>query len=490
MALGATLKMVFIIGLGLFWYGTNPVTNETNSTTYIKQFNKWSLEVQAVLMTATDASGSGDAEGEAVTKIRNSFFSTSVEQPYYLMNYGTSKEADIKKPHDFKFTKYSEKIGEELIDKKKDFVKSDDPQATFISGSKAGWKLSVGLLSGVTTLGIGIPMLIVAFLNVLITICVNLLGYVFPFALVLGILPFLSNTISSVFGALVGLFMGKAGLGIITLAMYGIFEMVEVIIPAGDVGSYLLQVFCKVFALRFAYKKREKIFKLLKLDKVYKASEKVREGGRKAKEKGKEAFDATKDLAEQVALMSAGVPPMEAQAGKSFLESQKRKPEISNSQAMNKQPETTRTPQIEYDGAVIQAETEELDPDLEFNKGRRELEDVEEIPVDLDIDPTSENDYQTENLTDVGYTPILSEDDLEDLEGTAIMNPEYSEIDGTDLMVEEQLSYQEEFQRTERLSQESYVEQSFEVNEQNEIDSERLAKESAFSDELNELRAG
>ncbi|EAG9347599.1 hypothetical protein CW906_06265 [Listeria monocytogenes] len=243
-AAGKKAFMLFlVIGISFIWF--------TNSSWYIKVINNLSTETQGVIMKAGTAFSTNSEQkitkGEeldgSLAVMRNSYFSIVVEKPYLLMNYGTPDKAEILKSDpdridkmlQFKMTKEGTKNKQELIESE-----VNDLDNYYMSAGNGAQKMGIAFLSMIFAIILGCPLLLIAFLNLLLQILALGVSLILPISFIMSFIPSFANSGWKTFGKLVGIFLLKAVVGLVILFVFLIITIVDTLIPATNVGMYFL----------------------------------------------------------------------------------------------------------------------------------------------------------------------------------------------------------------------------------------------------------
>ncbi|MBC1952053.1 hypothetical protein HCJ26_01555 [Listeria welshimeri] len=235
--------LFLVIGMSFVWF--------SNSSWYLKSINKLSSETQGVIMKAgtSFSAGSGQkiTQGEeldgSLAVMRNAYFSIVVEKPYLLMNYGTPEKAVILKNDSeridrmlaFKSSASGEKAKEELIESE-----INELDNTAMSAGNVSNKMGVSFLSMIFAILLGIPLLLIAFLNFLLQVLALGVALILPISFIVSFIPSFSNSGWKTFGKLVGIFLLKSLAAMVILFVFLIITIVDTIIPAINTGMYFL----------------------------------------------------------------------------------------------------------------------------------------------------------------------------------------------------------------------------------------------------------
>ncbi|EEO1968948.1 hypothetical protein G6A06_000308 [Listeria monocytogenes] len=243
-AAGKKAFMLFlVIGISFIWF--------SNSSWYLKSINKLSSETQGVIMKAGTAF-SADS-GQKITKgqeldgslavMRNAYFSIVVEKPYLLMNYGTPDKSQILKDDSNRIDRMlSFKMTQAGLESKKKVVESEinDLGNNAMNASNVSNKMGVSFLSMIFAILLGIPLLLIAFLNLLLQVLALGIALLLPISFIVSFIPSFANSGWKTFGKLVGVFLLKALVGMVILFVFLIITIMDTIIPTTNTGMYFL----------------------------------------------------------------------------------------------------------------------------------------------------------------------------------------------------------------------------------------------------------
>ncbi|MBC1374204.1 hypothetical protein HB839_01550 [Listeria sp. FSL L7-1699] len=243
-AAGKKAFMLFlVIGISFIWF--------SNSSWYLKSINKLSAETQGVIMKAGTAfsadSGQKIPKGQeldgSLAVMRNAYFSIVVEKPYLLMNYGTPDKAQILKDDSSRIDRMlSFKMTQAGLESKKKEVESEinDLGNNAMNASNVSNKMGVSFLSMIFAILLGIPLLLIAFLNLLLQVLALGIALLLPISFIISFIPSFANSGWKTFGKLVGVFLLKALVGMVILFVFLIITIMDTIIPTTNTGMYFL----------------------------------------------------------------------------------------------------------------------------------------------------------------------------------------------------------------------------------------------------------
>ncbi|MCD2253433.1 CD3337/EF1877 family mobilome membrane protein [Listeria marthii] len=264
----------------------------TNQSFYVKTSNNIANVAQTTLLSAcsvvVDLVGS---EGEFVENdkidlnnvstgtvaiMRNIYFDLTVEKPYLIMNYGTPDKSVINKKEGLDGlsrtdTLLSFKETTEGKDAKKQYTKTyevDKYDNANLDSTSVYDQLGISVISCLAGLALGIPFLLVAFVNFLIGFLILAVLYVIPFMFIISYLPWFRNSGYVALGQVGTLFVLKSILALVVMFIYLTCYIVSFLIPVSNTGTYLINIVVIVSLLIVMFIKRNAIIKFLTAGKV------------------------------------------------------------------------------------------------------------------------------------------------------------------------------------------------------------------------------
>lgn len=229
----------------------------------IKYADTLAIELQADLMTATSESQSEAAD--STTKIRNTLFEMTIQEPFYLLNYGvTSKEKINTKEQPKRATSLLAVNNTEAeYDTIDEYIKKNEQDNDYLSLDKVGWKLSTALISLPMTILIGAPMFLIQMFNFLLQMITLLISSVIGLSLFLSLVPTFSSAAKNTFKYLFGTISLRVGTGLVFSLLVLIIQLGRTIVPATDSKSYMTQVFTIFFVLFICWKFKDKLITMM-----------------------------------------------------------------------------------------------------------------------------------------------------------------------------------------------------------------------------------
>ncbi|SPP27239.1 CD3337/EF1877 family mobilome membrane protein [Brochothrix thermosphacta] len=282
-ALKRALNLFLVLGISVLWF--------SQSSFYMNALNGLSSETQGVVMKAgteftkdyvTDRNETitpGQELDGSLSIMRNAYFNLIVQKPYLLMNYGTPKKSAIK-DYDKRVDKLlSYKQTEKGSEAREEAIEEDVKEYDNLSLSPASlWSnLGIAFISFLFSLLLGIPLLLVAFFNVIISIFVLFIWVAFPLTLALSIIPAFGNMWLTTLMQAIGALLMKAILGLFILFLFLIITISEKVIPITSVGMYFLNTVFVAACIILMIMKRNEFVKLFSAGKVQSLDQKMPE---------------------------------------------------------------------------------------------------------------------------------------------------------------------------------------------------------------------
>lgn len=254
-----TLSLILVIGVSVLWF--------SNAGYYLKTMNNVSNEVQGQVMKAgipfsSDKVTKGKELDGSLAILRNTYFDLVVYKSYLLMNYGTPDEKKILKDDkdriknllEYKTNKDGYKEREKIVEKE-----VNDLNNSYMAPSTVSSKIGVAFFSFLFAICLGIPFLVVAFLNIALQILIIAMAIILGVSLLLSILPTFSQSGWKNFEKLIGISLMKAFVGLAILFMFVIVQLMSEFFPPLTQGMYMLNIVATAVVLFVVYKFRDKI---------------------------------------------------------------------------------------------------------------------------------------------------------------------------------------------------------------------------------------
>ncbi|MBA3925537.1 CD3337/EF1877 family mobilome membrane protein [Listeria rustica] len=265
------MLLFLVIGLGFLWF--------SNVSYYLKVVNHLSEETQGVIMQSgtsfTADSKEKVVKGEelegSLSLMRNFYFDLIVERPYLLMNYGTpDKSALIQKDKNrvdkllsYKDTKEGQKAKEKVISSE-----IDTKNNPYMSSNYVDYQMAIAFISFLFSILLGIPLVLIAFLNPLISILFVVLALVFAITAILSILPSFSNSLLNTFTKMLAVAFMKCIVGLFILFIYLIVAVMDKLLPPTSIGMYALNIIAVAASIFLLMKYRNELIKLVTGDAI------------------------------------------------------------------------------------------------------------------------------------------------------------------------------------------------------------------------------
>ncbi|EUJ33146.1 hypothetical protein MFLO_04375 [Listeria floridensis FSL S10-1187] len=258
-----------VMGVCLMWF--------SNTGYYLKTLNHLSSETQGVIMKAgtefTTSSGEKVEEGKelegSLAIMRNFYFDLIVKRPYLLMNYGTPNPDKIGEKRIDEMLSYKVTT-KEAIEKKKEAVKEeiDSKDNAYMSSAYATYQMAIAFLSFLFSIVLGIPLILIAFMNVIVGILAMVIAVIVPTTAILSYLPSFANSIWNTLGKLIGVFLLKALIGLLILFIFLIVNTMDILLPPTSLGMYFVNILAIAVSIILMLKYRNQLIKFFTAGRV------------------------------------------------------------------------------------------------------------------------------------------------------------------------------------------------------------------------------
>ncbi|MFB5323058.1 CD3337/EF1877 family mobilome membrane protein [Enterococcus avium] len=253
---------VFLLGTLFLNFGA-PIFQLVNDTSVA--FEQTILSAGTSLVGNAELGNGESTKDTAASIMRNQVFDVGVYRPYLLMNYGTSNihELDDGQKKVDKLLTYTQTVAGNK--KKHDEVKKEAKDNVYMDKEGVGIypKIGYALFSIVSTIGIGVPILVIASLNLLAQLLVAILFFFLAISFFVSLLPKFQD---SWFKPLTGLIGGIFLKGLTAFFMMLIFVVITTInnaIPRAGVGAYACNVVIMTLVLNWLMKNRGLLVSML-----------------------------------------------------------------------------------------------------------------------------------------------------------------------------------------------------------------------------------
>ncbi|MDU6310832.1 MAG: hypothetical protein E6572_13580 [Enterococcus faecalis] len=251
----------------------------THGSTIIKEVNGVSNTLQASIAGVgtqiTNRQDGIDPENvtEGVTTIiRNQLFESAVYRPYLIMNYGTTDVKKITKDNPDRIDELlSYRRNEDGAKAMKDYVVDKEIEKNeFIdkTGSGVYPKLGIALGSLILTIGIGLPILLIAFINMIIQILILGVFFILGISFFVSLFPPLRNSWIMPTTKMIGLIFTKALVSIFITFVLMLMKIIDGVIPPTSGGAYIVNSILLVALLWLMITKHREIVSMMTGGKV------------------------------------------------------------------------------------------------------------------------------------------------------------------------------------------------------------------------------
>ncbi len=265
----STVRLIVVILIAFVWF--------TQAGWFLKAMNNVSSEVQGLIMKSgtlfndeRDIAQGEELEG-SIALLRNQYFDIAVYKPYLNMNYGMTDESKITKDDKDRIKKLIEfKLNKDGYKERKKIAadEADRLGNSMMAQSGIPNKIGVAIFSLGFACVLGVPLLLVAFVNFIVQILVLAISVILPISFIISFLPNFSNSAWYTLGRLVGAFFMKAFVGIILLFTFLIIDITGELIPMDTPGKYMLNAFVTALAIILMIKYRDKIIEFVTAGRV------------------------------------------------------------------------------------------------------------------------------------------------------------------------------------------------------------------------------
>lgn len=226
----------------------------TNGALFIKKANETSNGFQSsILSVGTTLTGdskeidAADTNAGVTAIIRNTYFNIAVMRPYLLMNYGTTDvdaltEKDPKRIDNLLAVKRNSKSEVELKETIKEDVETYENDYMDKTGKGVYVKFGMGIGSILMVVGLGIPLLILSFANILIQILILGIVLILAFSFFISLIPAMRNSWIKPLTTILGLILSKSFIVIFLFFVFLLIAIVDTIVPptAGSGAGYVV----------------------------------------------------------------------------------------------------------------------------------------------------------------------------------------------------------------------------------------------------------
>lgn len=398
-ALKATGSLAAVIILAVVWF--------SNSDYFLKSLNSITDEAQGEVMKAgialTDESVEEGEELEgSIAIVRNQYHDLIVRKPYLIMNYGTTVEENILKDDPNRIDQLlATKTTKAGYEKRKVIVENEvtDKGNSYMTQSYIPMKIGIAFVSLIFSLLLGVPMLLIAFLNAGIQVLIMIIAIVLPISLMVSMLPKFANSGWYTFGRMAGLFFMKVFVGIFILLMFSITTIMYETIPMTSPAHYMLNVVAVSMSIILMIKYRDKIVEFITAGQVTtvdgntinNAYQKVRQGASEARERATEWAVNTATGGNSAAYFE-GKRRLDEMNGEESERAKDRTP-MSQNRVSDEQRNAQRTAQQSV-ATLAETKSEEVE-----NQNRTPQQATQETGM---VDGPQEKDNRSSNVVDIG----------------------------------------------------------------------------------------
>ncbi|MCF0232475.1 MAG: hypothetical protein HUJ63_09485, partial [Enterococcus sp.] len=321
-------KILLVLVVSGIWF--------PHASTYLNRMNDISFEFQAEVLriagqtdeTSALSTDNGNDSGATATEIiRNELFRQTMYRPFLLLNYGTT---NVEKINGMYAKVKSEEIPKDTNGKylaSKEFAKLDSKKQKqqlkdlakhnkYLTGEKAGFKFIISIVSIFGVFLMGIPLTVLAFVNVFLQLLTILYQYILPLVAIVSLLPRYSDGLINSIGNIVKIYLSKGVLAMAILLFCLINTTIDLLIPPENFIPVLGNIFVKGLVYILLWKSRHFILRSLMSALSGRGSDvmiQMQQGSQEFFQQGLDKVSDMKDSAisnaKSAALMAAGMPP-------------------------------------------------------------------------------------------------------------------------------------------------------------------------------------
>ncbi|WP_347553004.1 hypothetical protein ABFG93_22425 (plasmid) [Pseudalkalibacillus hwajinpoensis] len=250
-----------------FWFFSNATGN-------IQWLNERGAELEGIASSANvlissdefDSNAAYDPkEGTAV--LENQLFNLMVKRPYLLLNYGSTKEAEVVSEDPNRVNKLLEvkPFTNEGIEDRKNIVKEEVTELDNkqMSPQFSGERFGYLIITIISTIALSIPVLLLGAFKFLLQVWFLALVIFTAIPLVLSLIPAYSESALNHGKKLVGVLMMKAGLVLLIAVITGLVTLLyESVKVTNGVEGYAFVVFLICLTMWGLFKYRSEIFEV------------------------------------------------------------------------------------------------------------------------------------------------------------------------------------------------------------------------------------
>lgn len=259
---------------GIWFPRSSEYMSGMNDASFVMQAEVMSIAGKADETSAFASSGNGSiasSNEQATNIIRNELFTQVVYRPFLLLNYGTTNKEKINRYYE-KITNDEVKSnnGEYLVSNEFNRLEDNQKMAildelaqenTTLTGDSIGYKFIIAVLSLAGVFLYGIPITVIAGLNMVLQLLAIVFSYILPIIALISLLPQYSNAFVGSLVNMAKIFMGKAFLGLLVLLFSLVNLTIDLLIPPNDWVSAIVNTLVKGLIYWLSWKYKDKIIR-------------------------------------------------------------------------------------------------------------------------------------------------------------------------------------------------------------------------------------
>lgn len=220
----------------------------------LEKVNNLTSTAEVVAFQATSSNNKSTQVSDFQQVLRFQYFQQSIERPFYLENFNTTKNENIdtKKMGDpIDFIRGAVETGDDIPDKNPNMNKD---------GKKSWYQVMIALISPVTSVAYGVPLFFIGLFNIGLQFLSVALYFFAPFAILISLLPKYATSGIKTALAAVAVLLGKIFLVFGIMLLNWVQGFSDAVIPPTDSGSAILNAALYTALLMLLWKNKGQIF--------------------------------------------------------------------------------------------------------------------------------------------------------------------------------------------------------------------------------------
>lgn len=220
----------------------------------LEKVNNLTSAAEVVAFQATSSNNKSTQVSDFQQVLRFQYFQQSIERPFYLENFNTTKNENIdtKKMGDpIDFIRGAVETSDDIPDKNPNMNKD---------GKKSWYQVMIALISPVTSVAYGVPLFFIGLFNIGLQFLSVALYFFAPFAILISLLPKYATSGIKTALAAVAVLLGKIFLVFGIMLLNWVQGFSDAVIPPTDSGSAILNAALYIALLMLLWKNKGQIF--------------------------------------------------------------------------------------------------------------------------------------------------------------------------------------------------------------------------------------